>query len=113
MPDIPFLQFRDLFHFFRFLLGVIVTIYFTIVTAQSLYGWYVWLAGSDRYMTLLRRYLLVQTLRLRFKAFWGDVLICILLGVAFIMLWRAQTTMDRVEETLNSAQSTHHVERTT
>jgi hypothetical protein len=112
MPDIPFLQFRDLFQFFRFLLAVAVTVYFTIITAQSLWSWYVWLASSDKYMTLLRRYLLVQTLRLRFKAFWGDVLICLFLGIAFIMLWRAQVLLDRVEKTLITANPTH-VHRTT
>src|SRR5215204_4630080 len=80
----------DLFFAFRFMLGTVVTIYVTILTAQSLWGWYVWLAGSDKYMSLLRRYILVQGLRLRFKAFWGDVIICLLLTAAFFMMWRAQ-----------------------
>jgi hypothetical protein len=102
MPDI------DLFRFFRFVLAVIVTIYATIVTAQSLWGWYVWLAGSDKYMSLLRRYVIVQGLRLRFKAFWGDVIICVLLSVAFGLMWRAQLTMDRIDEMARTA----HVQRT-
>lgn len=79
----------DAFDFFRWFLSIVATIYATVITLQSLWGWYTWLAGSDKYMTMLRRYLLVHGLRLRFKTFWGDVLICILLCVAFLVLWRA------------------------
>jgi hypothetical protein len=82
MPDI------DFFEFFRYFLGTVVTIYASIVTLQSLWGWYVWLAGEEKYMNLLRRYLLVQGLRLRFRAFWGDVIICVLLCVVFVLMWR-------------------------
>ena len=83
----------DLFNFFRIWLGWIVTIYATIITLQSLWGWYVWLAGSDKYMTLLRRYVILQGLRLRFRSFWGDVIICLLLCVAFLILWHAHHVM--------------------
>src|SRR5438552_18246852 len=79
----------DFFDFFRWALAIIVTIYATVITLQSLWGWYAWLAGSDKYMTILRRYVLVHGLRLRFKTFWGDVLICILLCVVFLILWHA------------------------
>ena len=79
----------DLFDFFRRWLGIVVTIYATVVTLQSLWGWYVWLAGSDKYIALLRRYVIVQGLRLRFRAFWGDVIICVLLCVVFLILWHA------------------------
>lgn len=78
----------DFFIFFRYLLALIVTVYATIVTLQFLWGWYVWLAGRDRYVSLLRQYLIVHGLRLRFTSFWGDVLICILLCVVFILTWR-------------------------
>jgi hypothetical protein len=84
---------EDPFDFFRWWLGTIATIYATVITLQSLWGWYVWLAGSDRYMAVLRRYLLVHGLRLRFKAFWGDVIICGLLCVAFLLLWRAHAVI--------------------
>src|ERR1700677_3090402 len=83
MPNI------DFFDFFRYALGTVVTIYATIVTLQSLWGWYIWLAGSDKYISLVRRYVVVQGLRLRIRAFWGDVLICILLTVAFFIIWHA------------------------
>jgi hypothetical protein len=82
MPD-------DLFDFFRRWLAIVVTIYATIITLQSLWGWYLWLAGSDKYVSLLRRYLIVHGLRLRFKTFWGDVIICGLLCVVFLILWHA------------------------
>ena len=82
MPDV------DFFNFWRYLIGTIVTIYATVITLQSLWGWYAWLAGSDKYISLARRYLIVHGLRLRFKTFWGDVIICGLLCVAFLILWR-------------------------
>lgn len=102
-PTVEFLLIRDIFQLFRLMLAVLVTVYFTIVTAQSLWEWYKWLAGSDKYMSMLRRYLIVQGLRLRFKTFWGDVIICLLLCVAFLMLWRAQNLIDDVEVTLREA----------
>ena len=83
MPDV------DFFNFFRYMLGTIATIYATVLTLQSLWGWYVWLAGQDRYIGLVRRYLIVHGLRLRVKAFWGDVIICVLLCVTFFILWHA------------------------
>jgi len=73
--------------FFRLTVGWIATIYATVVTLQSFWGWYVWLAGSDKYMSTLRQYVVVHGLRLRFRAFWGDVIICALLCVAFLIMW--------------------------
>jgi hypothetical protein len=94
VPDI------DFFNFFRVWLGWIVTIYATIITLQSLYGWYVWLAGQDKYVSMLRRYLVVHGLRLRFRAFWGDVLITVLLTVAFLIMWHAHHVMDELARTI-------------
>lgn len=102
---------RDFFQFFRLWLAVIVTVYFGIVTWQSVYGWYAWLAGSDRYVSLLRRYLVVHGLRLRFRTFWGDVIICTLLTIAFLMVWHAQHVMDRIETTLNPVPFTYATTR--
>src|SRR3954466_12331431 len=79
----------DFFNFFRIGLAWVVTVYATIITVQSLWGWYVWLTGSDRYVTILRRYLIVHGLRLRFGTFWGDLVISIFLTAIFFMLWRA------------------------
>ncbi len=80
----------------------VVTIYATVITLQSLWGWYVWLAGSDRYISLVRRYIIVQGLRLRFKTFWGDVIICLLLCVAFLILWHAHHVIYRIHDTLST-----------
>jgi hypothetical protein len=90
----------DLFNFFRYTLGWIVTIYATIITVQSLWGWYVWLMGSDKYMSMLRRYVIVQGLRLKFGVFWGDLIICLLLTVVFCILWRAHYMMWDISEAL-------------
>lgn len=83
----------DAFDFFRWVLATIATIYATIITLQSLWGWYVWLSGSDKYVSMLRRYVMVHGLRLRFKTFWGDVIICLLLCVAFLITWRAHVSI--------------------
>ena len=95
MPDL------DFFNFFRWTLGTIGTVYVTVLTLQALREWLLFLAGSDRYIGLLRRYLLVHGLRLRFKAFWGDVIICGLLCVAFLMLWRAHNAVYDLGNTLH------------
>ena len=92
----------DLFDFFRWWLAWIVTVYATVITVQSLWGWYVWLAGSDKYISLVRRYIIVQGLRLRFRAFWGDVLICILLTVAFLILWHAHHVIYDLRDRVNA-----------
>ena len=97
----------DFFDFFRWVLGTIVTIYATIVTLQSLWGWYVWLSGSDKYITMLRRYVIVHGLRLRFKTFWGDVIICILLCVAFLLLWRAHLVIYDIGASLRNVAVVH------
>ena len=97
MPDI------DFFAFFRFWLATIVTIYASIVTLQSFRNWSSWLAGDDKYASLLRRYLLVHGLRLRFKTFWGDVLICGLLCIAFFIIWYSQILLNHANQTIKEA----------
>jgi hypothetical protein len=94
MPNI------DFFNFFRWTLGTIFTIYATIITYQSLYGWYVWLAGSDKHVSMIRRYLIVHGLRLRVLRFGGDVLISLLLCVVFLLLWRAHVVVNQIGESL-------------
>ena len=86
----------DFFQFFRYTLGTIATIYATIITLQGMWTWYTWLAGSDKYIALIRRYILVQGLRLRFRTFWGDVIICVLLCVVFFILWYAHGEIFRL-----------------
>ncbi|MGA3066906.1 MAG: hypothetical protein ABSF29_08680 [Tepidisphaeraceae bacterium] len=86
----------DFFDFFRYMLAVFVTVYATTVTLQSLYGWYAYLNAPDKYMSLIRRYVLVQGLRLRFRYFWGDVLICLLLCVVCLLLWQAHAVVAQI-----------------
>lgn len=97
---LPILQHVDFFNFFRYVLEVVVGIYATIVTVQSMYTWLVWLGGEDRYISMVRRYLVVHGLRLRFKSFMGDVVICVLLTVVLLLLWRAHYLVGRAGEAL-------------
>jgi hypothetical protein len=101
----------DFFTFFRDALATVATVYATVVTIQSLLGWYTWLAGSDKYISVLRRYVVLHGLRLRFRAFGGDVAVILLLCMAFLLLWRARVASDRVHDILRSAQlsSVQHV----
>ena len=73
-----------------------------MITLQSLWGWYVWLAGNDRYISVVRQYVIVHGLRLRFRTFWGDVLICLLLCVAFLVTWRVHVVILDLGMTLHS-----------
>ena len=98
MPQFPKVQIApmpnvDFFQFFRYTLSGIATIYATILTLQSLWGWIVWLSGRDKYISLVRRYVIVHGLRLRVKSFWGDVILCMLLCVVFLLLWYAHGQM--------------------
>jgi hypothetical protein len=101
MPDV------DFFNFFRWVAGTVASVYATVITLQSLHGWYAWLAGQDKYMSLVRRYVIVHGLRLRVRAFWADVLICVLLCVAFGLLWRAHILIYDLGDTLQSLHGRH------
>lgn len=80
----------DLFHLFRWLLGIVVTVYATVITVQVAWEWWVWLTrpeqGMERPFSMLRRYLLVHSLRLRVKRFGGDLLVIVGLLVVFVLL---------------------------
>ncbi len=101
----------DPFRFFRFFLAVIASVYATVITLQSLWGWYVWLAGPDRYVSLVRRYVLLHGLRVRMKTFGGDALVCLLLCVAFFILWHSQTTMDYIQQLQHASNAPLHLRR--
>jgi hypothetical protein len=93
----------DLFNVFRYLLGTVATIYATVVLLQSAWEWYVWLAGSDKYMQLVRRYVIVHALRLRFKTFWGDLIVSLLLCVVFLILCYGHAVIFAIGATLHGA----------
>ncbi len=86
----------DFFNFFRWVLGTVVSIYATVVTLQSLYGWWVYFAGEGKYISLARRYVMVQGLRLRIRTFGLDLLICLLLLVVWILLLRAHQVVAEI-----------------
>jgi hypothetical protein len=86
----------DFFDFFRWVLGTVVTIYATVVSAQTVYGWWVYFGGEGRYLSLVRRYIMLQGLRLRIRTFGGDVLVCILLTAVWVLLLRAHQMVARI-----------------
>ena len=87
--------FSDPFLFFRYFLGWVVTIYATILTVQWAWSWIKWLSGEEKYVSLLRRYVIVHGLRLRFTSFWPDLLMCLLLTVAFLLMWELQVRIEK------------------
>jgi membrane-associated phospholipid phosphatase len=87
----------DFFDFFRWVLGTVVTIYATVVTVQSLYTWWVYFGGEGRYLSLMRRYIMLQGLRLRIRTFGGDVLICALLAAVWVLLLRAHQMVAKID----------------
>ena len=97
----------DLFDFFRWALAWVATIYATVVTVQSSWGWWVWLRGSDKYVSLARRYLIVHGLRLRVRTFGGDVLVCGLLCLTFLILWHAHARVEQIGDTLAALRHPH------
>lgn len=97
MPEV------DFFHFYRIAVGWVATVYATVITCQSLYGWWVYFAAGDRYTNLMRRYVLVQAIRLKFTRFAGDLLICGLLCIAFLIIWRAHYTIYNLQTAIINA----------
>ena len=93
----------DFFNFFRYVLGTIVTIYASVLTIQWAVSWYKWIIQADRYVTLLRSYIISTALRVRVKTFWGDCVVCLLLCVIFCMLWRAHSLVNDADAVLKNA----------
>ena len=100
---VRFLLDPDLLRLFSNLLAGLLWVYFAVVTIQSLWWWVAWLAGKDKYTSILRRYLVVHGLRLRLRSFVGDIVICILLCVAFFLIWTAQWKMYQIEDAVKKA----------
>jgi len=75
MPDV------DIFNLWRYLLGIVVTVYFVVYTARTVGSWLLWFRTSRRY-TVVGHYATVLLLRARLRRFGGEVLrICLLLVV--------------------------------
>ncbi len=64
---------RDSFELYRLMLGTVCTIYALVVTSRTLWGWIVHLSHLDRQTKMLRQYVIVQLLRLRWKRFAGEL----------------------------------------
>ena len=93
MPDF------DFFNFFRWVLGTVVTIYATVITVNWALGWHQYLSQPGRSISLLGRYLLIHGLRVRLLDFLGDLLICLLLCVTFVMLMYTHTILGQAYNT--------------
>ena len=91
----------DFFDLFRWVLSTVATVYATVVTVQSARQWWLWLRGGDKYVTLARRYLIVHGLRLRVRTFGGDVVVCGLLCLTFLVVWRAHIRVEQLGATLD------------
>lgn len=76
----------DLFQFWRWLLALACTIYAVIVSTRSLFGWMVFLSGAELPHVVMRRYVIVQLLRLRISNFVGDLLWITGLSGVFVFL---------------------------
>ena len=92
----------DFFDIFRWVLAWVATIYATVITVQSGWTWWAWLKGPDKYVTLARRYLIVHGLRLRVRTFGGDVVVCGLLCLTFLILWHAHGRVEQLGHTLDA-----------
>ncbi len=64
---------RDTFELYRLMLGTVCTIYALAVTGRSLWEWIVYLSQPDRNTKMLRQYVIVQFLRLRWKRFAREI----------------------------------------
>ncbi|MCG8404732.1 MAG: hypothetical protein MI923_05995 [Phycisphaerales bacterium] len=80
---------RDLFEVWRLALALVCGIYATVVTLRSLWGWLVYFMAPDRTTQLMKSYVVVQLLRLRWSRFtkeWvaiGFYSVCIV----FLLYW--------------------------
>ncbi len=82
----------DLFHLFRWMLVVVCTVYATLQLVSSLWGWHEYLSPSKRETAVLRRYVLLQLLRLRVHRFlWELLQIVTLLGALAYLVWLHHT----------------------
>lgn len=79
----------DLFDLWRWMLGVACTVYATMVTLRWAVGWIDYLARPQRGSHLLRQYLLVQLLRVRWWRFRRELAEIVFWAAAFVGLMAA------------------------
>lgn len=68
------------------MLAVVVTVYSVIVLWQTCASYWVWLSAGDRYTGILRRYVMVHSLRVKLRTFGGDIAVSVLLCVCLGLL---------------------------
>jgi hypothetical protein len=79
----------DFFHLFRFMLAIFATAYTLIGIGQFAWQWRRDSAAAGRGEALMRRYLIVQFLRIKTRRFLWDLLeIAALLAVLFYLVGR-------------------------
>ncbi len=73
----------DLFYFWRWILVIVCTIYWAVRLGQSLWGWYLYLWADYRPAALMRKYLVIQALRIRVHRFTLELIQIVALLVLF------------------------------
>jgi len=78
----------DLFFLFRRLLVIVCSVYAAVRLGQSAWRWFNYLIQPGRSHELLRNYLAVYVLSIRFRRFMKDYMqIGALVGVLAVMIW--------------------------
>lgn len=86
--DVPTLGNFDLFHFYRFVVVVVVTVYCLVRIASFVWWWCGFGRGASRVESLVRRYLHVLLLRLRWRRFLYELTVIGGLCVTLVLLLR-------------------------
>ncbi len=78
----------DLFAFYRWVLAIVCTIYTIVRLGQTIHGWIVYFWAPYSYSGALRRYALVQVLRIRVRRFTLDLVqITALTAALLALIW--------------------------
>jgi hypothetical protein len=83
----------DLFYVFRYLLCLVCGIYTLARICQGIWRWRQWLCQEGRAPGLLRGYLVVQLLRVRFRRHGPDILQILVL---VLVLWQVILLHQRI-----------------
>jgi hypothetical protein len=85
---LAFLQGRDLFQTWRLVLTTVCAVYAIVLTVRSAWRICLYFSGSQRSTSMMRTYLIVQILRLRFRRFaWEFGQIAVWLSLLLALLY--------------------------
>ncbi len=76
----------DLFDFWRWFLAIACTVYTIIFTVRWAWDWLAYLSSGGRSIAMLRRYIIVQALRLRVRRFQEEGLAIVGWGIVLFVL---------------------------